>query len=533
MYKTLVKVLFKENFNFRRILQLGDQKSKSKAILLFVALTYALVAFLGAFGFLFFNLGSIFKTMDLTYLLLVYAFFYQIILILMFALFRSSGYIFQYKDYEILAPLPIPSKTVMAAKLTVMMVIMYVSNLLFTSPIFAAYFYYANFNLIGVISFVFIFLATPLLPTMLFSFVSLGIARITVRLRNAKVISTILMILVFLFVMYLSFSMNSSTTNPFLGQQAFLTSLKDVYPPVVWYIEAVQDGNILSLLGYVLINVIPFILYLYLIQGFIHKTNQKSLSIVTLKSSKPVKNTERSVQKTLISKEFKRYINSQGYAMNTGVGAIMALILGIGSLFFTSQIETYVNQFAVIGFPIEFILLAMLSFILSMIYTSAVSLSLEGKNLWIAKSLPIKAYDLMKSKMIFNIMIGLSATLISMICLSFSFQINFLWVVLMIAFLIGFSFFSSGIGSLINLYFPKFDFRNDLEVVKQSAAAIIALLGNMSFIALYAGIIYLLDKVITPEWILLVLVVLNFILFYIVIRVLKKIAQPMLYKMKA
>lgn len=533
MYKSLLKVFFKENFNFRRIFQLGEKKSTSKTILMTVVLLYALVAFMGSFGFLFFNLGETFSSMNLTYLLLVYAFFYQLMLIFMFSLFRSSGYIFQYKDYEILAPLPISSRTIMFAKITVMMIVMYISNLLFTSPIIAAYFYYSDFHFVSILFYLLVFLVTPLLPTILFSFISLGIARITVRLRNAKVISTVLMIFVFLFVMYLSFSMNTSSQNPFLGQQDFLTSFKDVYLPAVWFVEAVGDANILSLLLYLAINIIPFVVYLLLIQKLIHQTNQKSLSVMTLKSSKPVVNIQKSVRKTLITKEFKRYINSQIYALNTGVGAIMALILGIGSLFFTSQIEQYVAQFALIGLPVEYILLIIMAFILSMIYTPAVSLSLEGKNFWIVKSLPIRAYDLMQSKLLFNVIIGLSATLISVTCLVISFKISIVWAILMYGFIIGFSFLSSSTCSLINLYFPKFDFRNDVEVVKQSAAAIIALLGNMTFIGLYFGIYSLLKNILTAEWVLLLVVVINFILFYIINEVLKKISQPILYKMKA
>ncbi len=533
MYKTLVKVLLKENFSLNRVLQIGSTKSKSKMILMSVILVYVLVVFIGSSGYLFSSLGSLFASMGIINLLLVYTFFYQLVLTFIFALFRSNGYMFQYKDYQILAPLPIKSTTITFAKVTVMMIFVYISTLLFTSPIIVSYFYYGGFSILKLVQYILIFLVTPFIPIIIFSFLSLGIARITARIKNAKIVSTVLMLFVFLGTMYLSFSVNASSVNPFLGQQNFMNSLKELYLPLLWYVESIDQGNLLSTLAFVSINLIPFVIYLFFIQKIVSKTNQLGLQVVVSKTVKMAKNQEKSMMRSIISKEFRRYLNSPIYTLNTGAGVIMMMMLGIGSLFFKSSIEPYLYSITSLDLPIELLVLAIISFTLSMTYTSAISLSLEGKQLWILKSLPIKASDLMVSKMVFNVIIGGVASAITIILLTFSFEFSILSAFLMLLFVISFSFLTSMIGSVINLHFPKLNFRNDTEVVKQSVASVIALFGNMTFIVLYGLLIYLLNSYLSVEVLIFITILMNSIFFLVAYFYVTKNANRLINNMQA
>ena len=65
MYRRLTKLFIKENFSLKRISGVSFNKSKTKAILIGLAIVYAIVVFFGSFGYMFFNFGEILDEMGL------------------------------------------------------------------------------------------------------------------------------------------------------------------------------------------------------------------------------------------------------------------------------------------------------------------------------------------------------------------------------------------------------------------------------------------------------------------------------------
>jgi hypothetical protein len=65
------------------------------------------------------------------------------------------------------------------------------------------------------------------------------------------------------------------------------------------------------------------------------------------------------------------------------------------------------------GFSSALLIIVFVGFCAVMVYTPAVSLSLEGKNFWIVKSMPLKAETVMSAKIGFNLLISLPITLVA------------------------------------------------------------------------------------------------------------------------
>ncbi|HQN74915.1 MAG TPA: hypothetical protein PK160_02640 [Bacillota bacterium] len=74
MYLKLMKVFFKENLAFKRILGTDLKSSKIKTILIILAIIYGFCAVLLGFGFMFFELGKTLVQMDYLDLLLDFVF---------------------------------------------------------------------------------------------------------------------------------------------------------------------------------------------------------------------------------------------------------------------------------------------------------------------------------------------------------------------------------------------------------------------------------------------------------------------------
>jgi ABC-2 type transport system permease protein len=451
---------------------------------------YAVGSISFVFGYMFFDLGEMLNQLGGIDILLIYAFMYSTALTMMFVIFRANGYLFNYKDYEILEPLPIKTKTVIMAKLTVMLTFIYLSTILFLAPIMFSYYYHGGFSVLSFIIFLIGFITIPVIPTIIFSFISLLISQISSRFRKNNIINIILLFIVFIGIMYLSFSFNSlGDANPLLNQKEFMDNLSGFYPPIKWFMKAVSSQSILDLLLLLSVNGILMFGFIILIQKLVKSTNQRGMTKHTRKNSKAAVSRQRPIIYSIASKEAKRFFNTPIYALNVGFGVVILFVLGIASLFFSDQIFEYISQFGLIGFDFELILLILIGFCLSMAYSTAISLSLEGKNFWILKSLPIKPKTVMHGKMAFNLILTLPVTMITLILFTFALDIGIGKSLLMMVFSISLSLAITCLGSLVNLFVPKFEWRNPAEVVKQSAGAILGMFGSW-FILILDGLIY-------------------------------------------
>jgi len=114
-----------------------------------------------------------------------------------------------------------------------------------------------------------------------------------------------------------------------------------------------------------------------------------------------------------------------------------------------------------------------LAMIFCMMPITAVSISMEGKQWWIVKTLPIRAKDLLDSKLLMNLSVIAPFYLLSVILVSIGQKVSlmeFIWILLvpLVAML-----FSCVFGQTINLKMPVFDWENEVSIVKQSASAFV------------------------------------------------------------
>lgn len=492
MYLKLIRVFFKENFSMKRLFGFDVKKSKAKTLLIGFAILYALVAYMGGFGYLFFDLAKLMHEANQVQVVLSFAVTYTIGLSVMMALFRASGYIFHFKDYEILAPLPIPDHVVLLGKLTMMLLMIYITSFIFVLPIAFAYFYWNGLTVLGLLYFLIGFILTPLIPVALLSFVSLGLDYVTKKLPFAKILNIILLFAIFIGIFALSFTFNDPEVNPLTGQIDMVKGLSDLYPLIGWYIDGVHELNHLHMLYYVLASLIAFVLFILSVNKVIKKTNQtKSKGYIT-KNTK-VTYDSKGLIFTMVIKEIKKYFSIPIYAVNTGLGPVILLVLGVASFFFKSDIQTVLAQLMEVDLSLEPMILILFGFSIVMTYTPAISLSLEGKNFWILKSLPIEPRTVMLSKIIFNLILIIPIGLISLMMLGFNLNIDILSIFVMMYVIITLSILSSLINAYVNLYMPKFDFQSEVEVIKQSIASMVGVFGGFAILISFGFIYYYLS----------------------------------------
>lgn len=133
---------------------------------------------------------------------------------------------------------------------------------------------------------------------------------------------------------------------------------------------------------------------------------------------------------------------------------------------------------AMASFDIQELIPFVLAITFGIMPTTAVSISMEGKNWWLIKSLPISFRMVLDAKILMNLLLAVPFYLVAEILAVMALQPSaseLFWLLLVPLVVL---LFSSVFGMTVNLCFPVLDWENEISVVKQSAASLLGGLGG-------------------------------------------------------
>ena len=198
---------------------------------------------------------------------------------------------------------------------------------------------------------------------------------------------------------------------------------------------------------------------------------------------------EKSLLKTLFFKEWKRYTASTVYVVNTIMGPVMMLLLA-GSIFFAGA-----EKITELLFVTKELVLRVLPFLLAavscMMTTTATSVSLEGKQWWLIRSLPVSSKAVFTAKVLLNLAVIAPFYLVSEVLLFAAFlpsALEAFWLLVLPPVLM---MFACVFGITVNLRFPVFDWDEEVTIVKQSASAFLGGIGGCLLILACAVPVFL------------------------------------------
>ena len=119
---------------------------------------------------------------------------------------------------------------------------------------------------------------------------------------------------------------------------------------------------------------------------------------------------------------------------------------------------------------------------------TAPSVSLEGKTLWIVRSLPVTSWQILRAKLRMHVILTLIPALILDIVMLVFVTPSLVDGVMMLLIPCLYVCLTAYIGLAVNLKLPKLDWTSEAAVVKQSMGVLVALLSNFVYIiVLVAG----------------------------------------------
>lgn len=434
-----------------------------------------------------FMMQEMLKSVDVLEFYLPIMTLYACAMSLMFTIYAAGGLIFGGKDNDLVLSLPVSAFTVLLARVLAL----YLENLVFIGlwmiPTSVIYFMTVSpFTMGGLVGVVLICLLLPLFVSLLGLIVGFITVWFSSRAKHKSLFSAIFTFGFFGIFMVLMMQINQLPVFLMENRAAVNHTLHTWLMPFGLMAD-MMAGSVLGAIGFIALCTVPFFVLVYLMSTR-YKRILTNLSTHHTRSDYKLGSIAAQGQfPALLKKEIGRYFGTTIYLFNTGFGM---LILPIGTIYACIAKKTadmYLTMMGGMDALLPLILLC-IAFILSMTATSCVSISLEGKTLWILKEAPISPTIFFSAKACLNFIVAFPLTALCVLVLGLLYGVSLPLIAAFLLFSAAFSGFVAFSGLVINLFFPKMDAPSDALVVKQSASCMVGLFGNWGIVGLGVGL---------------------------------------------
>ena len=333
------------------------------------------------------------------------------VLTLITAVGYSRALLFASRDLDTLLSMPVSHLTLLLSKLAGL----YVYELIFLAvlfvPAYITYFIVAGFTVSGLFTLLVGVLFGPLIPLALGLLVAFLFGLVMRRMKRRNIIQIVFFLVFFAAYMYLM--SNSDAIFDFIGNAGsdFWNALTNAYFPAALLYNAVS-GDLLSLLGFAVLNALPMLLVIALLSKCFLK-----MTALLKQSHKSAKFTMKHQKSSglfgaLLKKEFQRFTGSATYMLNCGLGVVLLLGLTVACFFIGDDILAEITA-SITELPIFCYAVTMMLFTSTLATTTSVSVTLEGRALWVLKTAPVPTTTILAAKTAVNLILYLPTLLIA------------------------------------------------------------------------------------------------------------------------
>ncbi len=496
MLKTLI--LIRLRALFASLFTLGQNKKRRSPLAkvgIAVLAVYVVAVLFASVSMLFLSLAKGFCGTEFDWLYFAMASLLAVLFCFIGSVFVTQSTLFEAKDNDLLLSMPIPAGYILLSRFISVFLLNFMYSLLMFLPAGFMYFKKEGFDTVRFALFVAAFLLSVTFATVLscvFGWIS---ALISSKMRKKSIVQTVLMFAFFVlyFVGYFNF-------------QKYLIAVEENAPLIAAFIKkflplfycmgvGVSQKNYLYFLVFVLVSLLSFAaVYIVLSKTFLRIVTTKRSAAKVQYVKKEMKTSGK--RTALVRKELSGFLSNTMYLMNCGIGCLFSVLLAVlvcvkGADFFaTAGMLFDEGSFATL------LVCSAFCFCAATTNLTAPSISLEGKNFPLLKSMPITAQEVFDSKIIANLAVGAVPITLSALVSGIALGCGSVTSVAMAFVPLSFLVFTSVFGLAANVMFPKFDWINPTTVIKQSASVMISVLGGLAFITVQTVFFVLVEGVV-------------------------------------
>ena len=329
------------------------------------------------------------------------------------SVFNTYSGLYLAKDNDLLLSLPIPPRAIIASRLLTVYLMGLMYSAVVMLPAFLVYLTTVPFSRRNARC-----IASSALisfrPGTLVSAPGWVVAKLSTRLKNKSIV-TVLAALLGIGIYYFAYFKAMNLIRDLIANIA-------VYGPAVrekayglYLFGSAAEGKLIGMAAST-----AFVALCFLIMWRLLGRSFLSLATAT-GSGEKVKYTarrakQRSVPSALLSKEFSKLTSNANYMLNCALGTLLIPVLGVALLIKgPAVIDVLSSVFGDIG-AVAVLLCTALCMACSMNDCAAPSISLEGKNIWIAQSLPVDPWQILRAKLRVQLLLTMPSLLFASLC---------------------------------------------------------------------------------------------------------------------
>lgn len=482
MLKTLFKKqlmeIFRGYFYNSRKNQARSSGATAAYFLLFACLIIGVVG--GMFTILSFALCSSMAKVGMSWLYFAIMGMIAVVMGTFGSVFNTYSGVYLAKDNDLLLSMPIPVSMIMLTRLLSVYVMSFIYSGMVIIPAVIVYLLTVSASINAVIGCILLVLLISVFVLTLSCLLGWVVAKISVKLKNKSFITVFISILFFGGYYFIFYKSQAIIDDLLANVVTYGKNIKgSAYP--IYIFGSVGVGDFLSMLIMTVCVLALFaLMWLMMSRSFIKITT--SYGSKTKKKYQRTNIKQKGVDKALFFREVKRFTSSPNYMLNCGFGLIMLPLFSVIMLFKGKDMLAVISKaggeqsnFAVV------ILCAVVCAMVSLIDITAPSVSLEGKSIWIAQSLPVAPWQVLRAKIALQVVFAVIPTIICEIILAFVYPFTPLELTFFIIMPLLYMVLSEQFGLFLGIKMANLNWVNEITPIKQSTCVFIVLFSCLSY----------------------------------------------------
>ncbi len=457
----------------------GERRSIAGTIGMFVIFGCMMCLFLGGmFLFVSFMLASTVLSMQLDWLYFVLMGFASILIGVFGSVFATYSSLYLSKDNEMLFALPIPERDIIFSRLLSVLALVALYTLLAWIPSQIVYFLYQGFDFSKLLTSCLSGIVVVLIVMVLTCLLGMVVAKVSVKLKNRSFI-TVLISLASIGLYYLFTFHAEGVITPLLQSIIAQANTIPWYAYPIYIFGQGTVGNwVFECIVLIAIVVLTYVVYALLQKNFFGLALASNTIVSTQK-----KQTYhvKSVTKALFQREWKHFSSSATYMLNTALSSVLAPIVAIVFVFKTKEVLAVLKITDMFDLTtLGTILIFGICILLSLNDVSAPSVSLEGKSLWIIRSLPVSSWDALKAKIKLHVLVTIIPSFVAM-CVGIWFvQFHLFLSIFMVITPVVYVVFTGLLGLALNLLMPNLHWTSETTPLKTAMNVFLTMLIDLA-----------------------------------------------------
>ena len=213
-----------------------------------------------------------------------------------------------------------------------------------------------------------------------------------------------------------------------------------------------------------------------------------SSDTVTAKYNRNARQKASGVFSALLKRELGRFTASPAYMLNCGFGVIIMPIAGILLLIRGAALRSMLFElFDSNTGTIAILAAAAVCLVSTMNDMTAPSVSLEGKTLWILRSMPVTTQQILRAKLAMQLLLSGISVLFAAICICIAFAVPIGSSIAVILACLSLVVLLAEFGLFLDLKKPNLNWTTEITPIKQSSSVMFALFGGWLYVLLFGA----------------------------------------------